>query len=329
MLEPEIIKRKIPISKQCSHCKKEQSGEEYPLIKSWFYADGVSPVCNTCIKKYLIKVDWEWDKIDKLCQVFDIPFIPQEFENLHNSLGDNVFPTYAKILQEEPYEKFGWKDYFERFKELRELTLLEDELPELHERRVKQMRENWGQNYDEEQLVYLENLYNGLLTTQHVSGALQVDQARKVAKISLAIDESIRMGEDFSKLMQSYDKMIKTADFTPKNVKNENDFDSFGEVAAWLERRGWVNEYHDDENRDIVDEVIHNLQAFNQRLYTNEPNIGEEIEARIKTLEIARQLEDPSYSTSKLASVDEYEDVGYSALIEEKWLLDDDDDENE
>lgn len=336
MLEPQIIKRPRPNTKQCTRCKQERDGSEYIPTKSWFYADGLAPVCNICIKEYLIEVDWNWEDIDKLCQMLDIPFIPQEFEDLRagnpqtpdqpqSGLGDDVFPTYAKVLQEEPYEEFGWKDYFDRFKELRELSLLEDDLPELHENRVKKMREDWGMNYDEEQLTYLENLYNGLLATQHVAGALQVDQARKVSKISLAIDECIRMGEDFTKLMQSYDKMIKTADFTPKNVKNENDFDSFGEVAAWLERRGWINEYFDDVNKDIVDEVIHNLQAFNQRLYINESNIGEEVDARIEALKIARQLEDPSYGSSNLTRADEYENEGYTGLIQEEVLFDEED----
>lgn len=336
MLEPQIIKQPRPNSKRCSRCKCDRSGNDFVPTKSWFYADGLSPVCNICIKEYLIKVDWNWDDIDKLCQMLDIPFLPQEFEDMRagnpqtpdqpqSGLGDEVFSTYAKVLQEEPYEEFGWKDYFERFKELRSLNMLEDELPELHERRVKKMREDWGMNYDEEQLTYLENLYSGLLATQHVAGALQVDQARKVSKISLAIDECIRMGEDFSKLMQSYDKMIKTADFTPKNVKNENDFDSFGEVAAWLERRGWINEYHDDVSKDIVDEVIHNLQAFNQRLYINESNIGEEIDARIEALKIARQLEDPIYGSSNLTRADEYENEGYTGLIQEEVLFDEED----
>jgi hypothetical protein len=38
--------------------------------------------------------------------------------------------------------------------------------------------------------------------------------------------------------MSSYDKIIKSAEFTPKNAKNATDFDSFAEVAYWLEKRG-------------------------------------------------------------------------------------------
>lgn len=324
-MQPEIIKRSKPNNKVCGHCYKNHSGDEYVRSKVWFYPDGLAPVCNVCIKEKMMAVHWHWSAVDKLCQYLDIPFIPKEFERLHEINGDDVFPIYARIYQEEPYEEFGWEDYFDQFQELKELKLLHQELPEIHESYIQQLRGIWGKNYtDEEELVYLENLYNGMLATQNVTGALQIDQARKLCKISLEIDAAIRAGDNFDKLMASYDKLVKTADFTPKNVKNENDFDSFGEVAAWLERRGWVNTYYDNVKRDIVDEVIGNLQAFNQRLYVNESSIGEEITARIDALKIAHELEN-HYDLGDLEEFDRYENEGYSELLKEEFIIDEDD----
>jgi len=69
-------------------------------------------------------------------------------------------------------------------------------------------------------------------------------------------------------LLSSYDKIIKAGDFTPKNVKNANDFESIGEVAKWMEANGWRNKFYDDETRDIVDETMKSMQNFNQRMYT-------------------------------------------------------------
>jgi len=59
---------------------------------------------------------------------------------------------------------------------------------------LRKLRERWGANYDEEALNYLENLYSGLMTTQNVNGALQVDQALKICKMSYEIDCRIRAG---------------------------------------------------------------------------------------------------------------------------------------
>lgn len=321
MLEPQVMRKKRPNTKVCTHCHVERTGENYVRSKVWFFLDGLAPVCNFCIKEKLIEVGWRWEVVDKLCQYLDIPFIPKEFERLRDINGDNVFPVYAQILQEEPYEEFGWTDYFDRFTELKELKLLNTELPEIHEAYIQQMRAEWGKNYtDDDDLMYLENLYKGMLATQTIAGALQDDQARKLCKISLSIDEAIRAGETFDKLMASYDRLVKTADFTPKNVKSENDFDSFGEVAAWLEKRGWLNEYFNNVNKDVVDEVIQNLQAFNQRLYVNESSIGEEITSRIDALKIAQDLES-NYDIDNLDDFDDYDNVGYSDLHNDDFQL--------
>jgi hypothetical protein len=66
------------------------------------------------------------------------------------------------------------------------------EIPRLRDTYYEDLRLRWGQAYDEEELVYLENLYNGLLSSQNVNGALQIDQAQKLCKISLNIDDKIR-----------------------------------------------------------------------------------------------------------------------------------------
>lgn len=67
--------------------------------------------------------------------------------------------------------------------------------------------------------------------TQNISGALQADQAIKICKISYELDCRIREGTDFDKMLTAYDKLVKTAEFTPKNVKNASDFESVGELC--------------------------------------------------------------------------------------------------
>lgn len=233
--------------------------------------------------------------------------------------GDDVFPVYAQVFADAQYEDLGWGDYFQAFKKLKESGALEDELPGLSDLKRKQLKERWGANYDDDALAYLENLYNGLMTTQNVNGALQVDQALKICKMSYEIDCRIREGVDFDKILASYDKMVKTAEFTPRNVKNINDFDSVGELIKWLEKRGWRNSFYDDVTRDIVDETIKNIQSFNQRLYTNESGIGDEITNRLNAIRFVEQAERESYyGTDAENDLDEYENEGYSKLVLEE-----------
>jgi hypothetical protein len=86
--------------------------------------------------------------------------------------GTKVFPKYAEVFAQTEYEDLGWSDYFEAFKKLRDSGELEDELPGIADKKRRLLQERWGANYDDEALRYLENLYNGLLTTQNVNGKL-------------------------------------------------------------------------------------------------------------------------------------------------------------
>jgi len=328
MLKPTILNNKTVVPKVCSSCQNRKLSTDFVRAKSILFKDGLATICNSCLVDFFTKHNWSWESVNKMCQLIDIPFIPTEFERLRETSGESAFTAYAKIMSEAPYEDLGWMEYFHEFQKLKQAHLLENELPLIREQRFESLREEWGANYDEEELLYLNMLYSGLQNTQNINGALQTDQARKLCKISLAIDIKIRAAEDFDKLMSSYDKMIKTAEFTPKNVKNENNIDSFGEAVAWLEKRGWVNTYFDDVPKDLVDEVISNLQNFTQRLYLEESGIGEEITSRIETLKIAQNLEKTGTSNYDVDldakfEYDKYDNVGFEELHNESFNVED------
>ena len=233
-------------------------------------------------------------------------------------MGDSeVFHRYASIFLSAEYDDLGWHDYYEAFRALKEQNRIEEELPEIAEHKWAALREKWGANYDQEALTYLEGLYNGLMTTQNVNGALQIDQAKKIAKMSYEVDRRIAEGSDFDKLLASYDKLVKAAEFTPKNVKNINDFDTFGEAIKWLEKKGWRNTFYDNVTRDIVDESMKNFQSFNQRLYTNESSMPEEIARRIEALKATAALEnDNYYGTNKQYDLDAFEAEANDVMFE-------------
>ena len=317
-MKPNIPKQRKPfILKTCSRCNGSFGPDAFSETKSFFYKDGYLTICNSCIEEYLVENNFDWEAVDKVCQYADIPFVPSEFERLHEMNGDKVFPIYAKVFLSSDYNGLDWGIYFRRFKELKEAGLIDDELPIIKEKKLSQLKEKWGANYDEEELHYLEGLYDGMLQTQNVNGALQDDQAKKLCKISLEIDSRIREGSDFDKILSSYDKLVKVAEFTPKNVKNATDFDSVGEVFRWLEKRGWVNKFYDGVTQDVVDETMKNIMNFNQRLYVNESGITEEIERRLSALKNAQELEN-YYNTDKEYDLDEYDNAGYDELMKDE-----------
>lgn len=230
-LAPKMPEKKQPFQlKKCSCCGASFGPESFAPTTSFIYADGVIPICDDCAERLLSENGYEWEFVDKFCQMVDVPFVPTEFENVRKLNPSNTFHTYAEIMRDGQYEGIDWATYHKRYLDLVKAGRLDTELPGLSEEFRNTQRKKWGANYDDAALDYLDGLYNGLISTQNVNGALQGDQALKICKISYEIDQRIAEGSDFDKLLSSYDKLVKTAEFTPKNVKNLNDFDSCGEL---------------------------------------------------------------------------------------------------
>lgn len=309
------IPQKQSLTKKCNCCGISSSTDDFARTHSPFYPDGYLPVCNSCIGDMLKENEYSWDFIDTLCQYAGIPFIVKEWTRLAELNGEeNTWPVYAKVFAQDIYEPFGWDDYHKQYIKLRQAGLVEGELPLINENYMKELRRKWGSNYDDEALYYLEDLYKGLMLTQNINGALQIDQAQKICKLSYEIDSKIRAGDkDVEKFLSSYDKLVKTAEFTPKNTKNAVDFDSFAEVAHWLEKRGRQNKFYDGVTRDVVDETIKNIENYNQRLYINEGSIGDEITQRIEALKNADKIEQSNdmYGLQQNYNLDEYDNAGY------------------
>lgn len=319
---PKIPKPKRAfLAKKCAKCQVELGEEDFARTHSKFYLDGFLPICNHCITDILRADDFKWETIDKVCQWADIPFIVKEWERLRDlNTDDTIWATYAKVFASQEYESLGWDSYDKQYRELRAVGLIEEEVPLVREKHFKELRERWGANYDDDALNYLENLYQGLLTSQNVVGALQIDQAQKLCKVSYEIDSRIRAGDkDVDKFMSTYDKIIKTAEFTPKNIKNAKDFDSFSELALWLEKRGNQNKFYDNVTRDVVDETMKNIQAWNQRLYVNESGLGEEISARLQALKNVQEAENFYETEQKDFDADFYEAEAFKDDMDEDF----------
>lgn len=287
-------------SKICYKCKNEKTTSHYIAVNSQLF-NGSLPICRECLSKIIAAapIEERWNTVDKICQWADVPFIPGEWEKIYQSNGKDALGVYIAIFRNEEYKNLDWEMYNKVYLELLEENRVEDAIPELREKQIKDWRKKWGMDYDEQQLEYLENLHQGLLNSQNVVGALNEDQALKLCKISLIIEEKIRAGLDFSKELKSYDSLATLSNLTPKNVKDANEFDSFGEVYAYLEKTGWVNKYYDGAVRDEVDNTEKNIKNWIRYLYVNETGIAEEIEQRINNLKVAAELEGEVFDESE------------------------------
>ena len=304
--------------RKCQRCGEEKSAPHYIACEQSIVHNGVLPICRECIAEIIDTAAKQgeekiWNTVDKLCQWADIPFVPDEWNNIYKGNGNGAFGIYAAIFKQEQYKTLDWKMYNQCYLQLEEEQRVSDALPELKNKEYKDLIKKWGEVYELQELEYLENLHQGLLQSQNVVGALNEDQALKLCKISLVIEDKIRAGTDFSKDLKAYDELAKLANLTPKNVKEAHEFDSFGEVFAYMEKTGTVLPYYDEVNRDEVDYTIKNMKNWLRYLYVNETGVAEEIEQRIQGLAAAAELEGEDFDEADfrryIKSVDEEDEI--------------------
>lgn len=308
------------VMKTCIRCGKEKPIDFFPISHSKFYPGGTSPLCFECLDAFLEQENYNWNAVDKICQYLDIPFNVTLYSELVKSNGNKAFEVYSHVINSEEYEDVDWDDYESQYKELQKHNILEGEVPLLAEAKRKSLRAKWGPNYDDEELSYLEDFHKKLILTQNVTGAVQEDQAKNLSKISLKLSSEIREGKDISDTLKAYDTMVKIGNFTPKNAKNANDFDSVGELIKWFEKKGFKPKFYDGVTRDIVDETMKSIQSNARRLYIGESGIGDEITKRIEALQSAATLENENsiYGIGDDYDLDEYDIDTYDQLMKEE-----------
>lgn len=306
----------------CEKCREDKVAMAFPKTKSPFFPRGRLNICSDCIEEMLRFYKRDLDFANQLCQWANIPFDPNEWIELYESNFERTFAVYNELHLSEDRKDVNWLQYNQKWVDAAAANELGESIDVISAEQKRQLQKKWGENYSPEEIDYLEQLFNGILQTQNVAGKLQFDQALKLCKVSLLIDQKIRAGENFKDLLSNYDKLVQVADFTPKNTKNANDFDSAGEIFAYLEKTGWMNKYYDGATRDVVDKTIKNIQAWTRHLYVNETGIADDIQKKIEGLKMAKQLEEQedNYDENIDQTIEDYGDEGFN--VDEEFEVD-------
>lgn len=305
-------------SKECIVCHNLLTLNFFAKTRSLILPEGHMPICNGCIETLFKRNDEEnaWRIANKLCQMADFPFVLDKWNEVYETNKEKAFAVYAQIMGAREYETIDWDSYNKKYIEAVRTGTMNQYIPELYAQHMEELKLKWGP-YVEEQIVYLENLLQGIMNSQNIANDLQFDQALKLCRLSLDMDERIRAGDtDLTKTLTSYNKLIEVSGFSPKNSKNMGDFDSIGELFAYLEKLGWENKYYDGVTRDVVDATIKNVQAANRRLYLQESGIGDEINQRIEALKNIQKLENEHNFLENYTDedIDNYENAGFVGL---------------
>ena len=280
----------MAVGKVCERCKKNLPYSKFISINDVVFPDGYSSICAQCLNEILAANDNDWQIADRICQWLGIPFIPDNWVKTVDAFENEAIEVYLRMYKEGQFDFVNWKDAYNYYKELEKGGMLENSIATLSKGELTRLKRKWGEEYDESQVRYLEQLYQSVLNDYGVTGNTQLDNIKKYCKISLLLEEKIRGEEDIDKTIKSLDAARKMANLEPKNIKDANDFSSVGELFAYLEKTDWMNEYYDGAKKDIVDKTIEDIQKWCQHLYINESSIAEDIQSRIEALKYAEDM---------------------------------------
>ena len=89
----------------------------------------------------------------------------------------------------------------------------------------------------------------------------------------------------------------------------------------WLEKRGHQNKFYDDTTRDVIDETLKNIEAWNQRLYVNEGGLGDEVTARLQALQNISKSDNYYDLQEENFDMDKYEAEAFKEEEEEEFEI--------
>lgn len=306
-----MAKKKF-VMRQCPNCGELRSSSDYLPTSSPFFIDGYLTICTECLIDMFDSAD-DWNALDRICQWADWPFLPEEWTKLSVNDGPRALKNYGLIFRGQTYgDRLNWRDQNEKWRLLQEDNKLDKAHNELQLANMAELAKKWQGTYLPDELEYLEDTLEGLQRTYGAAPGLQADQALKLCKISLLIDQRIREGQKFDDLIKGYNSLIEMGGFTAKNAANANDFESVGELFAYVEKKGFMNKFYDNVSRDIVDETMMNMQAYTRRIVMGEANIQDQVNDKLRAYKLSRIIEDKM-------DVDQYEDDGYTLRAADKF----------
>ena len=306
----------------CRKCKEPKSTLDFIRSNAFWFDDGHADICISCLNKMFDPRDLE--QVDKMMQYLDIPFYPNDWIDLFEDNGEKrTLDVYCTKFMPRPSNKnVNWKDVNTVWKQKQEAGTLHKTINIMTEDWVATMRVKWG-DYTQDEYEILENFFDDISRTQNITSSIQRDQAQNICRLSLVIRQKIQQGGDASKEIKSYNDLVKSAEFTPKNTRNYSDFESIGELINFLVRKGYRPKFYDGSDKDMVDMTIKNTQAYLRRLVSNEPNLSELVEQRRISARIANQLEEEGMDEDEM---EKYDNQGFKIDYEDadEELIDDD-----
>lgn len=301
------------------------------------------------VGKYISKMklkqwkDYRWEDTDKLIAKLEerqqklaierqdyIDDMKQKYTN--GEISEAEYKTFAS--SEEKYNNYlenpspvtkvvGANDNFNENNFMRE-----DEIPDLSKELTEDDRKalaiKWGRLYKPTEWIELESMYTEMMNSFDIQDADTINTLILLCKTNLKMNQSIDIGDldGFQKLSKVSESLRKTAKFTAaQNKEQKNDYvDSVGELVAMCEREGFIPRYATDIPQDKVDITLKDMNAYLNKLVTQDLGFGQQIEDALKKIQIQKEMNEAQEAAEdgEVEMTDDDFMVFYDEIAEQK-----------
>lgn len=294
---------------KCAQCKKEKSKTDFMPSSGAFWPEGVINICYKCIEEHVDGDDM--NQVDRLMQHANMAFLPNEWRKVWKREEKAAFKKYANSYYDLNYYKYDWAEQNEKLMDLARKGLVEAEIEELRPALLYELKMRWGE-MPEVDLLRLERFFNASLNDYNVSTEAQRDMLRKIARLSVIIDQDLTAGKVNKDIIANYDKLMTSALKALEIAQAEGNV-SVGQVISFIEKHGYQPQFYDGIPKDEYDRILKNVQEHVTDLITNEVNLTDIFERRKAIMNGTRVEIEEDYDPDE----EDEQDVVY--LEDEEW----------
>ena len=254
---------------KCEKCNKEQAATEFMPTTGYLWPRGHINMCYTCIESF---IDGDnLNEVDRLMQHANMAFLPNEWRKMCKREGKKAFRKYAQSYNEINYYKYDWGDQNVKLMDLARAGVIETELDELTPSAIKELQIRWG-NIPELDLIRLEKFFNSSLADYNVQTEAQKDMLRKIARLSVLIDQDLTEGLVDKDKISQYDKLMTSALKTLETTQS-NGITAIGQVIEFIEKNGYKPKFYEGVPQDEIDMIEQNIKDYLKDLVQGEVNL--------------------------------------------------------
>lgn len=269
--------------KMCTMCKRTLIVENnFYNSSSKLSSDGKIDICKKCLHNIF---DPEDDStLYEVLRRINKPFVHDIWSKCKEENSNPLGVYIRQINSLHQYSNLEWEDSkFPKDEKAKDKRMYVD--GEVDPEWVIK----WGNGYEVHDYITLENFYRDMMNSYEVETASHFDYLRKICRVSLQMDKILDDGDvdGYKKLSDVYDKLMKSAKFTAVQRSasdRSGGMNTFSEFYEFLEKQGFIEKYHTDEPKDIVDATLENLKKFTRTLILGDSSIQSLVEESLKKM---------------------------------------------